>query len=590
MTRRIVEIDCESREIHTTEMPEKYERLWGRGLTSTIVNEYVDPASHPLGKHNVLVVAPGLMAGSVLSSCNRLSAGAKSPLTGGIKESNSGGVAAYKLGRLGIAALVLRGSFEGGKKGAGDSEIFPSLGIRISREGVRFEDLSFVRGKDTYETSKLLSERYGKKIGLMLIGSAGERRYSTACIGITDMEGEPCRNLGRGGLGAVMGSKGIKAIIIDDVDCENPYSKDESVKQVVKSFTKKLKEHPVTGEKFALYGTSMTLLNVNALGGLPTRNFSEGVFEGAESLGAITLHETIKSRGGKTAHTCMPGCVIRCSNKYVYPDGKPLVGAVDFENIALLGANLGISDLDKVAELNYLCNDIGIDTMETGVALGVLGEAGVFPFGNYEAIRKIIMEIGDGTTLGRMIGAGSVICGKVYGMTHIPAVKGQGMAAYDPRAIKGQGVTYAMSPMGADHTAGNAIILDIDHQDPHAQLELIRDLHIKTTILDMLGMCFFTGRVSLSDDLIIEELVEAFTGESLSFDDLRNIAKRLLLMERNFNKKAGLGAESDRIPEFMEHEPLSSTGTVFDVPQEELCSFYDFASEFELDTEEKNSG
>jgi aldehyde:ferredoxin oxidoreductase len=568
MVRKIIEVDCGSRKTTEKEVPAKYRRLWGRGLTSAIVNDHVAPTAHPLGELNSLVIAPGLMAGSTLSSCNRLSAGAKSPLTGGIKESNSGGVAAYKLGRLGIRALVLKGSCR--------KDDFPSLGLKISNEGVSFEDLSFVKGKNTYEASKLLLEKFGKKVGLLLIGSAGERRLSSACISINDMEGEPCRNLGRGGLGAVMGSKGLKAIIIDDSDCKNPYAKNEAVKRITKDFATTLREHPVTGEKFAMYGTAMTLLNVNALGGLPTNNFSKGIFAEAERIGAPMLHETIKSRGGLTAHSCMPGCVIRCSNKYVRADGSPLVGSVDYENISLLGSNIGISDLDEVAELNYLCNDIGIDTIETGVALGVLAEAGLFSFGDYKGARRIIEEIGGGTPLGHIAASGGTTCGRVYGITRVPSVKGQGMAAYDPRAIKGLGVTYAMSPMGADHTAGNAIVLDIDHQNPRVQVDAVRDLHINTTILDILGMCFFTARVSLADPKVIEGLVEAFTGEHIGYEELREISKQTLLTEREFNRRAGLGEESERVPEFMEHEALPETGSVFDVTTEELGEFYNF--------------
>jgi len=588
MNQRILEIDCEKREIHTKSVPGDFELLGGRGFTSTFIGDEVDPAAHPLGDGNVMVMATGLMAGSTLSSANRLSAGAKSPLTGGIKESNCGGVASYKLGRLGVRALVFRGCPADGGGAAGvESAVarrpgkpeFLSMGLKISKEGASLEDLSFVKGTNTYEASRLLLERYGKKVGLMLIGSAGEMGLPTACINITDMDGEPCRNLGRGGLGAVMGSKGIKAIIIDDDGCPNPYAKDEEVKRVIKEFSNKLRAHPVTGENFALYGTCMVLQNVNALGGLPTRNFSEGVFEGAEAIGAQSLHDTIESRGGMSAHSCMPGCVIRCSNKYVRPDGSPFVGSLDYETICLLGSNIGLSDHDQIAELNYLCNDIGVDTIETGAALGVLAEGDVFSFGDFEAARSIIGEIGDGTPLGRLVGSGSVSCGRAYGVRHVPAVKNQGMAAYDPRAIKGMGVTYAQSPMGADHTAGNAILLDLDHQDPNAQLEPVRDLNINITVLDMLGVCFFTGRVSLGETSIVEEIVYAFTGKKLSFEELRNMAKRVLIAEREFNRKSGLGKETDRLPEFMMREPLSSTRTVFDVPEEQMDSFYDFPEE-----------
>jgi aldehyde:ferredoxin oxidoreductase len=529
-----------------------------------LIHRETDPLCHPLSADNLLVIAPGLLAGTGLSSANRLSAGAKSPLTGGIKESNSGGTAAFKLARLGIQALKIRGRANA------------LLGIRLSRESVRIEDLGFAAGLGTYAAADALRGRFGRQVGLILAGPAGEMRLVTACLNVTDPQGEPCRNLGRGGLGAVAGAKGLKAVIIDDSGAEFQPFDLPATKELMKRFATALKEHPVTGEKFPKYGTAMTVMNVNKLGGLPTRNFSAGSFEGAESLSGETLYQTISSRGGEYAHGCMPGCVIRCSNKYVDAQGRPLVGSLDFETIGLLGANLGIGELDQVAELNKLCNDLGVDSMETGVALGVLAEAGVFRFGDFPRVRALIEEIGQGTPLGRLIGSGSVACGRAYGVTRVPAVKGQGMAAYDPRAIKGMGLTYALSPMGADHTAGNAITLAVDPMDPRVQLEPVRDLHLKYTLMDSLGLCIFTGRVSLANPELIEQAVRAVTGWQASFTELLELGKEVLRREREFNRRAGFTPAHDRLPEFMLREPLPPNNGVFDVPQADLDRFYDF--------------
>jgi aldehyde:ferredoxin oxidoreductase len=562
--KRIVEVDLGGRQIRERELPDDLRLLGGRALTSTLISREVDPLCHPLSPENLLVFAPGLLAGTGLSSANRLSAGAKSPLTGGIKESNSGGTAAFKLARLGIAALALRGSSGG------------LWGLRLSRQGAALEDLSFLKGLGTYAASQALRGRFGQGVGLILAGPAGEMRLATACLNVTDPEGEPCRNLGRGGLGAVAGSKGLKAVIIDDEGAEfRPYDP-EATKEIIRRFAARLKEHPVTGEKFAKYGTAMTLMNVNKLGGLPTRNFSAGVFEQAEQLSGERLYETIRSRGGQHAHGCMPGCVIRCSNKYVDPAGRPLVGSLDFETIGLLGANLGIGELDQVAELNKLCNDIGVDTMETGAALGVLAEAGVFRFGDFAAVRALVEEVGRGSPLGRLLGSGSLACGRAYGVRRVPAVKGQGMAAYDPRVIKGMGLTYALSPMGADHTAGNAITLSVDPTDPKVQLEPVRELHLQYTALDSLGLCIFTGRVSLADPEPVEQAVRAITGWQAGWADLLELGRSVLRRERDFNRRAGFTAAHDRLPEFMLREPLSPNGEVFDVPQSHLDRFYDF--------------
>jgi len=580
MNKKIVEINCTTGEIIDHSVPGVYRNLGGRALTSILISDEVEPTCHPLGPNNTLVFAPGLLAGTILSSANRLSAGAKSPLTGGIKESNSGGVAALKLARLGIKALKLTG------QPPAEAAL---QGVKINGDGVVLVDLSDLKDAGTYEASVKLRERFGDKVGLMLIGPAGEKRLSTACINVTDPEGEPCRNLGRGGLGAVMGSKGIKAVIIDDSSIaasgrsgtggsaagdSTPAISD--VRPVLKKFAAALREHPVTGEKFARLGTAMTLLNVNALGGLPTCNFSRGTFERAEAIGGDSLYATISSRGGMHAHGCMPGCVIRCSNKYVDPQGRPVVGSVDYETLCLLGSNIGLGDLDQIANLNYLCNDLGIDTMETGAALGVLAEAAVWDFGDFRRARTLIEEIGRGTALGRLLGSGSAVCGNVYGVKRVPAVKGQGMAAYDPRAIKGMGLTYALSPMGADHTAGNAIVLAVDHLDPQVQLEPVRDLHLKTMVLDALGLCLFTARVSLDQTELVEECLQTLVDWKVTFEELLREAQGWLLNERDFNRRAGLGAAQDRLPEFMYSEPLKPNGAVNNVPQKDYDRFYFF--------------
>ena len=353
----ILDIDVNSLTIERKPVPERFQRLGGRAFTSTLVAEQVPPLCHPLGAENALVIAPGLLAGTPLSSANRLSAGAKSPLTGGIKECNSGGVLAYKLARLGIRGIRIRGT-----RPAQD----PPHGIRVDGRGAHFESLADLKGSLIYPAVTTLRARYGERAGYLLIGPAGEMRLPTACLSVTDPEGEACRNLARGGLGAVLGAKGIKAVIADDSQVPRAGGTSIEVKELVRKFAGELRAHPVTGEKFPKYGTSMTLLNVNGLGGLPTRNFRAGRFELAERIGAEALFDAISRRGGQTTHACMPGCVIRCSNKYVDPQGSPVVGSLDYETLCLLGSNIGIGDLDQIAELNRLCNDIGIDTMETG--------------------------------------------------------------------------------------------------------------------------------------------------------------------------------------------------------------------------------
>jgi aldehyde:ferredoxin oxidoreductase len=568
IAERIIEVNMTTLSIRDTEIPEEFLLLGGRVFTSTYLLRKVDPTAHPLGTNNKIVIAPGLLAGTSLSCSNRLSVGAKSPLTGGIKESNCGGIVAHRLGRLGIKAIIIEGKpLDRGKL----------LGLRIAKDRVSFEDLSELQGMSIYATAEELRSRYGQRCGLMIIGPAGEMQLASACISTNDMEGEPCRNLGRGGLGAVLGSKGLKAIVVDDTGGASPVQQSDRLKKLIGRFTGLLKENPVTGQYFAKYGTARNVLILNELGALPTRNFSAGSFDRAEQISGEMLFETISQRGGQPAHGCMPGCVIRCSNKYVDADGNHIVGSLDYETIGLLGSNIGLGNLDQIAELNRDCNEIGIDTMETGVALGVLGEAGVFEFGDFARVKDLVGQIGKGTPFGRLIGSGCVACAKAYGIERVPAVKNQGMAAYDPRVIKGMGVTYAKSPMGADHTAGNAIVASGPHNDPSGKVAVSKELQIITAILDSLGMCIFTFRPVTEHPEIIEEALDLFRGWRVNFEELKKLGKVVLLREREFNRMAGIGEADDRLPDYMMRQCLPPTDECFNIPDDQMSGFYDFA-------------
>ncbi|MDN5300909.1 MAG: aldehyde:ferredoxin oxidoreductase [Thermoanaerobacteraceae bacterium] len=563
---KVLRINMTNMSVKIESVKEDYKRLGGRGLTSTIIFDEVKPTCHPLGEENKLIIAPGLLAGTYLSSSNRLSVGAKSPLTGGIKESNSGGNVAFKLAKLGIKAIII----EGKPQKSGMNLIY------ISKDGVSIEDANFIKNLNTYEATKQIQSKFGKDKGIMVIGPAGEMKLTAAQINVTDIEGYPSRSLGRGGMGAVMGSKGIKAIIVDDSGVAAKSS--EEVNKVVKNFAKQLKENLVTGELFAKFGTARNVMGLNILGGLPTRNFTEGKFEKAEDISGEKLYETIVERGGesKVAHSCMPGCVIRCSKNFLDTRGEIVANSFEYETLCLLGSNIGIGKLDEIAVLNRLCDEYGVDTMEIGGALGVLAEAGVIEFGDFEGFKKAIEEVGNGSPFGRLIGSGSVTCGRAYGIERIPAVKNQTMAAYDPRVIKGNGVTYATSPMGADHTAGNTIIVaDVVHNDPKGKVELSRDIQINMTMMDILGMCIFTGRVSFTQTKIVEEAVKDICGFDIAYEELQSLAKSIILKEREFNRRAGFNEADDRLPEFMLKEPIKPFGDVFDIDYNEMDKIFD---------------
>ncbi len=535
--------------------------LGGRAFTSHWVSSHVEPGSEPLGKRTQLVIAPGLLAGTPASSVHRLSVGAKSPLTGGIKESNAGGNVAYKLARLGIKAIILE---DGQKKNEWTI-------LRIGPKGVTFEPVAELLGKGTEESASAIHARFGKDVAFMVIGPAGESRLSTAAILNSDREGFPARICGRGGMGAVMASKGIKAIVIDDSGMNAVSLSDERrFLESSRTYHKYLKETPQTSEVYTKFGTAAMVDVTNELGGLPTRNFSCGRFDGADKINGRTIYKTIIQRGGDPSHACMPGCLIRSSNIYVDKSGRPIVRSLEYETLVMFGPNCGIDDLDELAMMNRLCNDIGVDSIDTGGAIGIAMEAGLISFGDIAGTKRLIEEIRQNTLLGRVLGQGGATTGRILGVRRIPAVKGQIMAAYEPRAIKGHGVTFATSTMGADHTAGFTIREGLHSHKKEGQVEASGRMQVNGMIYDSLGLCLFAHAAIRDHHELLAELVNGRWGTDLTALDLRAIAIKILEEEREFNRRAGLGTSSDRLPEIFYEEANPSSGTVFDVPPCEL--------------------
>jgi aldehyde:ferredoxin oxidoreductase len=566
MAETIWRIDVTDRSVTTAPVPETWQRLGGRGLIPRILLDEIPPLCDPLGPSNKLLFTPGLLVGHMLSSCDRLSVGGKSPLTGGVKEANAGGTTALKLTHLGVKALIVEGA-------PPDDSWWVA---HLRQDGGRFEPAGDLVGLGVYETASRLLERYGSQVAIALIGPAGEMRLAAAGIQNLDKDREPSRIAARGGLGAVMGAKRLKAIVIDASRGAKPPLADPILyKDAAKRYTQSLMAHPQTAV-YSDFGTAAMTMLCYKHGGLPTRNFSAGQFEGAEKISGETMRELILARGGEgqTTHACMPGCVIRCSNCFAAADGKKISSPVEYETIGLLGANLGIDDLDTIARLNREINDLGMDTIEVGAALGVAAEAGLLAFGDGRRALELLDEIRQGTPLGRVLGSGAVSVGKAYGVTRVPVVKGQGMSAYDPRAIKGTGVTYATSPQGADHTAGLTIRAQVDHLDPKGQAELSAKTQVNMAGYDTLGVCLFGGFGFATAPGAIRDLLRGRYGWDLGEEALQVLGRETLRLERAFNQAAGFTAADDRIPEWMTREPLPPYEAVFDVPVEELDGMF----------------
>ncbi len=564
---QILRVNMQSGAIRYEPVPDGWQRLGGRGLVARFLLDEVPPLCDPLGPSNSLIFAPGLLVGHMLSSCDRISVGAKSPLTGGVKEANAGGTTGLKMVWLGLHALII----EGGPPDDGSWKL-----LYIDADGARLEDAADLVGLGLKDTAARLIERFDPRIGISAIGPAGERLYRTAGITHIDKDRNLTRISARGGLGAVMGAKHLKAIVFNQPRSNQPPVVDPALfKDASKRYIARLREHPQTSQIYTFYGTAAMVQMCNTFGGMPTRNFSAGSFEGADRISGETIHDLNEARGGEVSHACMPGCIIKCSNVYAGPGGETLVTPLEYETIGLMGSNLGIDDPDMIARLNDICNDMGMDTIDAGAALGVAAEAGYMVWGDAARALELMDEVRRGTPLGRIIGSGAVLAGKVLGVARVPAVKGQALSAYDPRAIKGTGVTYATSPQGGDHTAGLTIRARIDHLDPAVQVETSRNAQYNTAGYDSLGVCVMGSFGFALDPTIVPDLINGRYGWGVGPNYLRELGRETILLEREFNRRAGFTAADDRIPEWMTREALPPTGAVFDVDSQELDSIYD---------------
>ncbi|HHY96223.1 MAG TPA: aldehyde ferredoxin oxidoreductase, partial [Firmicutes bacterium] len=274
-------------------------------------------------------------------------------------------------------------------------------------------------------------------------------------------------------------------------------------------------------------------------------------------------------------HACMRGCIIQCSNVYVDADGRLLVSPLEYETLVLMGSNLGIGDPDEIARFNYLANDIGIDTIETGAAIGVLMGEGQLEFGDSATVARLLEEIRRGSAIGRLIGSGTAAVGKALGTPRVPVVKGQSFAAHEARAVKGMAVTYATTPMGADHSTGVTFRAKVDHSRPEGQMEVSRDTQVRVAAYDALGFCLFVTSGVGGHPEVTVELLNAMYDRQLGPEYLTALGKEVIKTERAFNLAAGFTAAHDRLPEFMYREPLPPTGLVVDIPEEDYQRYWD---------------
>ncbi len=549
--RKYFHVDLNDRSIDTEMLDGEAVIRAGRYLISKVLIERGVATADPLGPDNPLIFSAGPFAGSNFSNANRLSIGCKSPLTGGIKEANSGGTFAFALGQLEIAGFTLYG--------ASDDWVV----IRIPKEGeIAFEDASPYMGKGNIEAATLLHEKYGSKVSVGMVGPVGEYQGLVAGISFTDPEGRPVRIAARGGVGAVMGSKRVKAIVVDR-DKMPTFHDRKALMGKVREYNRLLDVDAAINTLRDL-GTAMVGDITNQIGGMPVNNFSAGsqvdTSKAVFKLGGEHIRERNLERGGEPTHACMPGCMIRCSNIYAGPEGEEIVSPLEYETLGLMGTNCGLTDPDDVARLNHIANDLGVDSIEIGATLGVLMEAGEGAFGDPVFMADALQDIRDGTERGKILAQGAARVGAHYKVGRVPVIKKQGISAYDPRVIEVTGISMMVTAQGADHTTGNLPTYACDGKTTAELTAASFDVQALCATADSLGLCVFGRSVTNENiDFMVGALNEAH-GANLEPSFYRRLGYETLRNEWEFNRQAGFTEDDDELPDFFYEESLAPTG------------------------------
>ncbi len=553
----------DTRELHGEEIVRA-----GRYLIAKTLLELGAATVDPLSPDNPLIFSAGPFAGSSFSNANRTSVGCKSPLTGGVKEANGGGSFSYGLGQLKIAGFTLHGA-------SPDWVV-----IHFKKDGtIAFDDATPYLGKGNFEAQAMLHKHYGKKVTIALCGPVGEYQGLIAGISFSDKDGRPARLSARGGVGAVMGAKKVKAVVVD-LDKIPPFHEAKKVNAAIKDYAKMLQADSMVANFYAKIGTMGMADLQNTLGGLPVRNFSAGQMVNVSTgekfkMGGEYISQLNVSRGGEHTHACMPGCVIQCSNVYHDANGKEVVSPVEYETLGLLGTNCGLSDPDDLAQMNYIANDLGVDTIELGATLAVLMEAGLGAFGDVKFMAYCLGEIRQATEQGRLWAQGTARVGEHYKVRRVPVIKKQAISAYDPRVVEATGITMMATAQGADHTAGNLPRLKTREMDAPAIVEQSLAHQARVAANDSLGLCIFGMSVTNPNTEFLANAINAAHGTSLTKDFFEPLGREALRLEWEFNKRAGFTEKDDELPAFFYEEPLPPTNHVARFHAADVHGMYD---------------
>ncbi len=558
-----VNLTAGSCETEPLNMEWAYQYLGQRGLATKYLVEETDPKVDPLSPDNKMIFATGPLTGTAAPTSGRWSVVCKGPLTGAIAASNSGGFFGAEMKNAGWDMIIF--------EGASDKPVY----LDIKNDNAELKDASDLWGKTVWETEDALIERSGDKDSKVAsIGPAGENGSMFAAI-VNDKD----RAAGRSGVGAVMGSKNLKAVIVRGtvgVGVDNPMA----FMQAVTSSNKILSENAVTGEGLPTYGTQVLMNVINGIGALPTRNSRDVEFEGAENISGEAMHEPRESDGEANLvsnHACF-GCPISCARRSKMDPNHPLIadkkqyqitsGGLEYEAAWSLGSATGVDDLEALTYLNFLCNDYGMDPISLGSTIaaamelfevGAITEADTggieLKFGSTDALVKMVEMMGKGEGFGNEIAMGSKrLCAKYGHPEFSMTAKGQEFPAYDPRGIQGMGLTYATSNRGGCHLRSYTVSSEVlgipEKTDPlttDGKAGLVKAFQDVTAAVDSSGTCIFTTFALSMEDIAPE--VDAACEGDWSVDHMMEVGERIWNMERMYNIAAGFTAADDTLPD-----------------------------------------
>ena len=553
---KIARINLSTGKISVENIDENFAKKWlgTRGFGIHTLLKEIDPKVEPLSEENKIIYSTGPLTGTAAPTGGRYMVITKSPLTGYIAMANSGGFFGAELKFAGWDYLIVEGKSEN------------PVYISIKDDDIEIKDASHIWGKKVSETEKILLEEFGDKHAqIASIGPAGENLVKFSAI-----MNNGHRAAARGGVGAVMGSKKLKAIIVRGHN-KTPLADRQKFISVVKEKINKLKNDPVAGSGLPKYGTAVLVNIINQNGLYPTRNFRTGVFEYAEEQSG----EAMAAKYLKRNKPCY-ACPIGCGRVNVISSVGETEGP-EYESLWALGAHLGINDLGSIIEANHICDEMGLDTISTGGTLATamelydkgilkqedLGDAPPFRFGNTEVIHYYIEKIAKREGFGAKLAEGGYRLAESYGYTDaFMGVKKQELPAYDPRGAEGHGLGYATDNRGGDHIKAYMISPEIlgypVKMDPHdisdEKVKMLILFQNLTALIDAAGLCIFTTFGLGADDY--RDMLNAALGWDLSTEDYLKIGERIWNAERLFNLKAGLTTEEDTLPKRLTEEPM----------------------------------